>query len=159
MKFSYIINVLFILSIPLLLQCTQENPDPTGSFQINLTGNINKVFSGTATFNLQPQGDNGILTIRLDGGNSEFIRLTYLNPDPNQIFIEPGTYTVVSQLGNDITKEVLADYVTPTNVFAAESGEITVGISKNTQITGKLNNVFFLIPNTTANGNYDAIPN
>ena len=158
MKISRWRNLLILILLTFLVHCTKDNPDPTGTFNISLTGNINKVFDGTATFSMQPLGDNGILTIQLDGGNSEFIRLTYLNPDPEQIFLEPGTYNVVPQLGNEIRKEVLVDFVTPTNVFTAGSGEVTVGISKNSQITGKLINVFFQVPNTTADGNYDAIP-
>ena len=158
MKISLLRNLFILLLLAFLSHCTKDNPEPTGVFNINLSGNINKVFNGTATFSMQPLGDNGILTIRLDGGNSEFIRLTYLNPDPEQIFLEPGTYNVVPQLGNEIRKEVLVDFVTPTNVFTAANGEVTVGISKNSQITGKLIDVFFQVPNTTANGNYDAVP-
>ena len=158
MKISSYKHILFLLILIAFTQCTKDNPEPTASFRINLTGDISKVFEGTATFKLEPLGDNGILTIRLDGGNSEFIRLTYLNPDPAQIFLEPGTYNVVPQLGNEIKKEVLVDFVTVSNTFIASSGQVTVGISKNSQITGNLNSVFFNIPNTTANGSYDAIP-
>ena len=86
------------------------------------------------------------------------IRLTFPNPNNNQIQLEPGTYTIVPQLNQDIFSEVLVDYIDDNLSFTAASGEVRVGISKPTQISGRIVDAEFSLLRSMCNGTFDAIP-
>jgi hypothetical protein len=149
----------FLLSvIALLFACTNDNPDPTGLFDAEFTGDFQETLEGSATFELEPRGSNGVVIVYMRESNDVFIRLTFPNASPNEIFIEPGTYTVVAQLGNDLTSEVLVDYIDGDLSFTASSGEVNIGISKPTQLAGTIASAEFQILRSMCNGTFNAIP-
>jgi hypothetical protein len=150
--------LIFVLSFYFLVGCTSNNPEPTGTFTATFSGNFSEELEGTARFFLQPSGINGILFILLRETNEKYIQITIPNTDPVQILLEPGTYTIVPQLGNDILSEVLVDYVDGPLSFTATSGQLKIGISKSTQISGQIENAEFNILMSTCNGTFDAIP-
>ena len=150
-------RVLLLFMIPIIFSCTEDNPDPTGLFDAEFSGDFQKILEGSATFELQPRGSNGIVIVYLRESNDVFIRLTFPNSSPNELFIEPGTYTIVTQLGNDLTTEVLVDYIDGTS-FTASSGEVNVGISKPTQLAGTISNAEFRVLRSMCNGTFNAIP-
>ncbi|MBS0000553.1 MAG: hypothetical protein KFF73_16355 [Cyclobacteriaceae bacterium] len=152
--FSYILISVIIG----LLSCTSDPQEPTGTFNVTLSGGLNDQLQGNARFNLLPSSTNGRIIINLEQSESVYIRLTFFNPDPAQIFLEPGTYTVVDQAGQNVTSEVLVDYISQVGSFSASSGAINVGIVKDTQIKGDLVNILFNTINVTCNGSFDAIP-
>ena len=150
----------FIILAALLgvLDCTSDPPEATGTFNIVFSGTITDQLQGKATFRLTPSSTNGIILVSLDQSQTVYLRLSFFNPDPTQIFLEPGTYTVVEQLGQNVPGEVLVDYINAQGSFSASSGEIRVGIVKESQIRGDLVNVRFNLLNSSCNGNFDAIP-
>jgi hypothetical protein len=158
MRINNIIPFILLTVISGLFSCSTDTPEPSGKFSVTLTGGIDDQLQGNATFELIPNNVNGRLTIMLVESESRTIRLVFFNPDPAQIFLEPGTYTVVAQAGQNVPDEVLVDFISVAGTFSATSGEINVGIVKNTQIRGDLVNVAFSTLNITSNGNFDAIP-
>jgi hypothetical protein len=163
MKFIKLLSVLFLIAllIPLFYACTSNNPDPTGTFNATFTGDFDKFIEGDARFSLQPSGINGKVFIHLRESDiaDVYLRLIFPNPSSTQIVLEPGTYTIVPQLGNDITSEVLVDFFNGGLSFTAQSGQINIGISKTTQISGQIVNAEFSILKSMCNGTFDAIPN
>ena len=152
--FTFII----IASIIGIAHCTDDPPEATGTFNVQFSGNISDQLQGNASFRLDPLNTNGLIIVRLDESEFIYLRLSFFNPDPNQIFLEPGSYNVVDRLGQNIPGEVLVDYVNEQGSFNAASGEIRVGIVKNSQIKGELVNVRFNLLNSSCNGSFDAIP-
>ena len=149
----------FLLSvIVLLFACTNDNPDPTGLFDAEFTGDFQETLEGSATFELEPRGSNGVVIVYLRESNDVFIRLSFPNASPNEIFIEPGTYTVVTQLGNDLTSEVLVDFIDGNLSFTASSGEVNIGISKPTQLAGTIASAEFQLLRSMCNGTFDSTP-
>ena len=149
----------FLLSvIVLLFACTNDNPDPTGLFDAEFTGDFQETLEGNATFELEPRGSNGVVIVYLRESNDVFIRLSFPNASPNEIFIEPGTYTVVTQLGNDLTSEVLVDFIDGNLSFTASSGEVNIGISKPTQLAGTIASAEFQLLRSMCNGTFDSTP-
>ena len=151
-------GILFTISFYWLLGCTSDNPQPTGLFSASFSGNFIKAIEGNARFRLEPSGGTGILFIHLRESNNTFIRFTFLNPSPSEIFLEPGSYTIVPQLGNDLRSEVLVDYVENGLTFTANSGEIQIGVSKPAQISGKIVSAEFSNLRSMCNGTFDAMP-
>lgn len=137
---------------------TTDNPEATGTFRAEFTGDFSKVMDGNAAFRLEASGINGIVIVRLNESETSYIRLTFPNPSPTEIVLEPGTYTIVKQLNNDIWSEVLVDYVDKGSSFSATSGFIGIGISKETQLSGDIRNASFTLLNSTCNGTFDAKP-
>jgi hypothetical protein len=90
--------------------------------------------------------------------NNTFIRIVIPNPNASQILLEPGTYTIVPQLGNDVFTEVLVAFVNDGLTFTAQSGQVNIGISKSTQITGQIINAEFSVLRSMGNGTFDSIP-
>jgi hypothetical protein len=146
------------LIITVLFACTNDNPDPTGLFDAEFTGDFQETLEGSATFELEPRGSNGVVIVYLRESNDVFIRLTLPNASPNEIFIEPGTYNIVTQLGNDLLSEVLVDFIDGSLSFTASSGEVNIGISKPTQLAGTIANAEFQILRSMCNGTFNAIP-
>lgn len=152
-------GLLFVLFLFIFITgCTSDNPEPTGTFTATFSGNFNEELEGTALFRLEPSGINGIIFIHLRETNDRFLRITLPNPDPAQIFLEPGTYTIVTQLGNDIRSEALVDYIEGQLTFKATSGQLKIGISKSTQISGQIENAEFSVLMSMCNASFDAIP-
>jgi hypothetical protein len=152
------ILTLIITAIMLgIFRCTSDPPEPTGTFQVAFSGTINDEVQGDATFKLVPNNTNGLIIINLTQSSSDYFRLSFFNTDPAQIFLDPGTYTVVEQLGQNVTGEVIVDYFNNLGKFSATSGEIRVGVVKESQIKGDLLNVQFNLLNSACNGNFDAI--
>lgn len=150
---------LFILVQTFLFnRCTSNNPEPTGLFTANFTGDFSKTMEGNARFRLEPAGDNGILIIQLKESNNVFLRLSFFNSSPSQIFLEPGTYNIVPQLGNNIPSEVLVDFINGGLSFTAQSGEVRIGISKPGQISGEFVNAEFSFLSSMCNGTFDSTP-
>jgi hypothetical protein len=155
----FIRSGVFLFSIIALLStCTNDNPEPTGLFDAEFTGDFNATLEGSASFELEPRGSNGIIIVSLRESNDVFIRLSFPNASPSSIFIEPGTYTVVTQLGNDLASEVLVDYIDGKTSFTASSGEVNIGISKPTQLAGTIANAEFQILRSMCNGTFNSIP-
>ena len=155
----YVRKSVFLLSlIALFFACTEDNPDPTGLFDAEFTGDFERILEGSATFELEPRGSNGVIIVYLRESNDVFIRLSFPNPSPSQVFIEPGTYTIVTQLGNDLASEVLVDFINGDASFSASSGEVNVGISKPTQLAGTISNAEFQILRSMCNGTFNSIP-
>jgi hypothetical protein len=158
MRINNIIPYILITVIAGLFSCSDDTPEPTGKFSVTFTGGIDEQLQGNARFELIPGSTNGRLMVTLEESMSRTIRLTFFNPDPAQIFLEPGTYTVVVQAGQNVPDEVLVEFLSEAGSFSATSGVIEVGIVKNTQIKGNLVNVVFSTLNITCRGNFDAIP-
>ncbi len=146
------------LSILILFACTNDNPDPTGLFDAEFTGDFEDTLEGSAAFELEPRGSNGIILVYLRESNDVFIRLSFPNASPSQIFIEPGTYSVVSQLGNDLASEVLVDFINGDASFSASSGQVNIGISKPNQLAGTIADAEFQILRSMCNGTFNSIP-
>ncbi len=138
--------------------CTDNPPGPTGTFNVIFSGNISDQLQGNASFRLEPANTNGLIIVQLSESQNVYVRLSFFNPDPNQIFLEPGSYNVVDRLDQNIPGEVLVDYVSLQGTFNATSGEIRIGIVKDNQIRGELVNVRFNLLNSSCNGTFDAIP-
>ena len=151
-------STFFLFAIPLLFACTNDNPDPTGLFDAEFTGDFKETLEGNASFVLEPRGSNGIVIVYLKESNDVFIRLSIPNASPSEIFIEPGTYTIVPQLGNDLTSEVLVDFINGNSSFTASSGEVNIGISKPTQLAGTISDAEFQILRSMCNGTFNSIP-
>jgi hypothetical protein len=49
------------------------------------------------------------------------LRILFPNQRTSQIFLEPGTYTIVPPLGNNIPSEVLVDFINGGTSFTAYS--------------------------------------
>ncbi len=158
MIFKRILTIVILAGLPGIYNCTNDPPEATGTFNIVFSGTITDQVQGKATFDLVPSNTNGLIIINLIQSSSVSLRLSFFNPDPSQIFLEPGTYTVVSQLGQNVPGEVLVDYTNSQGSFSAASGEIRVGIVKESQIKGDLVNVRFNLLNSSCNGAFDAIP-
>lgn len=158
MIFKRILTVVILAGLLGILNCTSDPPEATGTFNVAFSGNVTDQVQGEATFRLVPNNTNGLIIINLIQSPSVYMRLSFFNPDPAQIFLEPGTYTVVDQLGQNVPGEVLVDYFNNQGSFSASSGEIKVGIVKESQIKGNLVNVRFTILNSSCNGAFDAIP-
>ena len=151
-------GLLFALLIHFISGCTSNNPDPTGIFNASFSGDFNKTIEGDARFKLEPSGINGIVLIHLRESNDVYLRITFPNPSPTQIFLEPGTYTIVPQLGNNIPSEVLVDFFNGGLSFTAQSGQIKIGISKPTQISGQIVNAEFSLLKSMCDGTFDSTP-
>ncbi len=151
-------SVFLLLAIPLLFACTNDNPDPSGLFDAEFTGNFAETLEGSATFELEPRGSNGVVIVYLRESNDVFIRLSFPNASPSQVFIEPGTYTVVTQLGNDLASEVLVDFIDGNASFSASGGQVNIGISKPAQLAGTIDNAEFQILRSMCNGTFNSIP-
>jgi hypothetical protein len=149
---------ILLFLIPFLFACTNDNPDPTGLFDAEFTGDFEKTLEGSASFELEPRGSNGIVIVYLQESNDVFIRLSIPNASPSEIFIEPGTYTIVPQLGNDLASEVLVDFINGNSSFTASSGEVNIGISKPTQLAGTISDAEFQILRSMCNGTFNSIP-
>ena len=149
---------LLLFMIPVLLACTNDNPDPTGLFNAEFTGDFTESLEGNARFSLQASGTNGIVIIQLKESDDIFIRLSLPNASPNQIFIEPGTYTIVPQFGNNLPSEVLVEFIDGNLSFSASSGEVNVGISKPAQLSGTIVNAEFQLLRSMCNGTFDSTP-
>jgi hypothetical protein len=154
----YIKGIATIFIFFLIFSCTSSNPEPTGTFTATFTGNFSNEFEGTARFELIPSGINGIIHIVLKETNDTYLRLSFPNTDPNQILLEPGTYTIVPQLGNNILSEVLVDYIDGPLSHTAQSGQVNIGISKQDQISGQIQNAEFSTLMSMCNSTFDAIP-
>lgn len=151
-------SVFSLLAISIMFACTNDNPDPTGLFDAEFTGDFEETLEGSATFELEPRGSNGIIIVYLRESNDVFIRLSFPNASPNTVFIEPGTYTIVTQLGNDLASEVLVDFIDGNASFSASSGQVNIGISKPTQLAGTIANAEFQILRSMCNGTFNSIP-
>jgi hypothetical protein len=142
----------------IVMGCTSDNPEPTGTFSASLSGNFTSNLEGTARFRLEPSGINGIVIIQLKESDDVFVRLSFPNSSPSQIFLEPDTYSIVPQLGNDLTSEVLVDFINNGISYTARGGEIAIGISKPDQISGEIVSAEFDVLKSMCNGQFDAIP-
>ena len=151
-------SVFLLLTIPLLFACTNDNPDPSGLFDAEFTWDFEEKLEGSAKFELEPRGCNGVFIVYLRESNDVFIRLSFPNSCPSAVFIEPGTYTVVTQLGNDLASEVLVDFIDGNASFSASSGQVNIGISKPTQLAGTITNAEFQILRSMCNGTFNSIP-
>lgn len=153
-------NLLYIIIslMVTLAGCSDDPPEPTGRFSLTFTGGLSEQLEGEARFDLVPGSTIGRIIIYLEESETKVVRLTFFNPNPTQIFLEPGTYTVVTQAGQNVMEEVLVDYISNIGTISASTGEVQVGIVKNTQIKGNLVGVNFSTLNITCNGNFDAIP-
>jgi len=149
---------ILLFLIPFLFACTNENPEPTGLFDAEFTGDFKEMLEGSARFELEPRGVNGIVTIHLKQSNDVFIRLSLPNGSPSQIFLEPGTYTIVPQLGSNLPSEVLVDFINGNLSFSASSGEVNIGVSKPTQLAGTIANAEFQVLRSMCNGTFNSIP-
>ena len=149
---------ILLLIIPFLFTCTNDNPDPTGLFDAEFTGDFKDSLEGSARFELEPRGSNGIVIVYLMESNDVFIRLSFPNASPSQILLEPGTYTIVPQLGNDLLSEVLVDFIDGKSSFTASTGEVNIGISKPTQLAGTIANAEFKILRSMCNGTFNSTP-
>jgi hypothetical protein len=158
MLLKRIITAVFLLVIAGMFSCTSDPPEPTGIFDVVFSGDISDQLQGQASFELLPRNTNGLIVVSLVQSESILLRLTFFNTDPVQIFLEPGTYSVVNQLDQNVPKEVLVDYVTEQGTFNAASGEIRVGIVKQSQIKGEIVNVRFNLLDSSCSGSFDAIP-
>ena len=158
MIFKKILIVVILAGLPGIFNCTSDSPEASGTFNVGFSGNINDQIQGQATFRLTPTNSYGLIVVNLEESPSVYLRLSFYNPDGSQIFLEPGTYTVVEQAGQNVPDEVLVDYFTAQGSFSAASGEIRVGIVKENQLKGDLVNVRFNLLNSTCNGSFDAIP-
>jgi len=153
-----ILTLVVLAALLGIFNCTGDPPEATGTFNVVFSGNINDEFQGNAFFELVPNNTIGVIYITLAESETVYFRLTFYNPDPAQIFLEPGSYTVVGQLGQNVPGEVLVEYINEQGTFSAASGEVRVGIVKNNQIKGEVVNALFNLLNTSCNGNFDAIP-
>ncbi len=151
-------SVFILVAFPILLACTNDNPDPTGLFDAEFTGDFAKTLEGSATFELEPRGSNGVIIVYLRESNDVFIRLSFPNSSPTSVFIEPGTYTIVTQLGNDLASEVLVDFIDGNASFSASNGQVNIGISKPDQLAGTIANAEFQILRSMCNGTFNSIP-
>jgi hypothetical protein len=151
-------SAFMLLAISILLACTNDNPDPTGLFDAEFTGDFAKTLEGSATFELEPRGSNGVIIVYLRESNDVFIRLSFPNSSPTSVFIEPGTYTIVTQLGNDLASEVLVDFIDGNASFSASNGQVNIGISKPDQLAGTIANAEFQILRSMCNGTFNSIP-
>jgi hypothetical protein len=158
MAFKRIITFAIMVVLLGILNCTNDPPEPTGTFKVVFSGNITNQLQGQATFTLTPSNSFGRIEVILAESSSTYLRLTFYNPDASQIFLEPGSYSVVEQAGQNVPDEVLVDYVTSMGSISAASGEVRVGIAKENQIKGDLVNIKFNLPDATCNGTFDAIP-
>jgi hypothetical protein len=158
MRINRIFSYIIIAAIAVLSGCTNDRPEPAGNFSLTFTGGLNEKLQGNARFELIPSSTFGRIIIHLEESQTRLVRLTFFNPDPAQIFLEPGTYRVVAQAGQNVPNEVLVTYISNVGTISASSGEIKVGIVKNSQIKGTLVNVIFSTLNITCNGNFDTIP-
>lgn len=158
MAFKRILTFAIMVALLGILNCTNDPPEPTGTFNAVFSGNITDQLQGQATFSLTPSNSFGRIEVILAESSSTYLRLTFYNPDASQIFLEPGSYAVVDQAGQNVPDEVLVDYVTSMGSISAASGEVRVGIAKENQIKGDLVNVKFNLPDATCNGTFDAIP-
>ena len=155
---TFILLVLITLIFSFVSCGTTDNPEVTGTFTAEFSGDFSKAIDGNATFRLEGSGLNGIIIVRLDESETSYIRLTFPNPSPTEIVLEPGTYTIVKQLNNDIWNEVLVDYVDNGLSFSASSGSVGIGISKETQLSGDIRNASFTLLSSICNGTFDAKP-
>jgi hypothetical protein len=151
-------SAFMLLAISILLACTNDNPDPTGLFDAEFTGDFAEKLEGSATFELEPRGSNGVIIVYLRESNDVFIRLSFPNSSPTSVFIEPGTYTIVTQLGNDLASEVLVDFIDGNASFSASNGQVNIGISKPDQLAGTIANAEFQILRSMCNGTFNSIP-
>jgi len=158
MAFKRILTFAIMVALLGILNCTNDPPEPTGTFNVVFSDNISDQLQGQATFSLTPSNSFGRIEVILAESSSTYLRLTFYNPDASQIFLEPGSYSVVEQAGQNVPDEVLVDYVTSMGSISAASGEIRIGIAKENQIKGDLLNVKFNLPDATCNGTFDAIP-
>lgn len=160
MVIKRILTLVITVALLGILNCTSDTPEATGTFNVVFSGNITDQLQGRATFRLTPSNSFGRIEVILAESSSTYLRLTFYNPDASQIFLEPGSYTVVEQAGQNVPDEVLVDYITSMGSISAASGEIRVGIAKENQIKGDLVNVKFNLLNAdaTCNGSFDAIP-
>lgn len=158
MVFKRILTLAIIVALLGILNCTSDTPEATGTFNVVFSGSITDQLQGHATFRLTPSNSFGRIEVILEESSTDYLRLTFYNPDASQIFLEPGSYTVVEQAGQNVPDEVLVDYITSQGSFSASSGEVRVGIAKDNQIKGDLVNVKFNLPSATCNGTFDAIP-
>jgi hypothetical protein len=158
MLLKKIITAVLVIALAGILGCTDDPPEPTGTFNVLFSGDISEQLQGQAYFELLPRNTNGLIVVSLVQSESILLRLTFFNTDPVQIFLEPGTYTVVNQLDQNVTREVLVDYVTDQGTFNAASGELRVGIVKQSQIKGEVVDVRFNLLNSSCSGSFDAIP-
>ena len=151
--------IILIISISVLFAgCKDDNPKPTGLFNASFSGDFNKEMEGNARFRLEPAGANGVIIIQLRESDEVLLRLTFPNPSLTEIFLEPGSYTVVPQFGNNIPKEVLLDFINGQLSFKAQSGEVRIGISKPDQISGQIVNAEFSLLQSTCNSTFDSTP-
>ena len=157
-KIAYGYGFFLALLIHFLSGCTGDNPEPTGLFGATFSGDFTYDMEGNARFRLEPSGNNGIVIVNLTESNNTFIRIVLPNPNASKILLEPGTYTIVTQLGNDVFTEALVDFVKDGLTFKAQSGQVNIGISKTTQISGQIANAEFSVLRSMCNGTFDSIP-
>ncbi len=157
MSLIKVLPTVIIMGLITQTGCLNDPPKATGTFVIQFTGDIENRYEGKAYFTLTPSNTNGLITIRMDISSSSFIRLTFFNPDPGQIFLEPGTYVIVDRLTQDIENEVLFDYIDNSGSYNATSGEVRVGIVKNSQIKGEIISAVLSDLNSQCSGDFDAV--
>jgi hypothetical protein len=136
--------------------CTRENEEASGLFNVQITGDIQETMEGEATFTFIPKTDYGLIIIRLEEDELNYINLSFINPNASRVYLEPGDYNVVTQMTPNDQKEALVDYYINGLKHSGSSGSISIGISKETQLKGKINAVSYPDINSSMSGNYDA---
>ena len=136
--------------------CVTENVEASGLFNVQITGDIQESMEGEATFTFIPKTDYGLIIIRLEEDELNYIRLSFINPNASRVYLEPGDYNVVNQITPNDQKEVLIDYYINNVKHVAGSGKVSLGISKETQLKGMIYSVSFPDINSSMSGNYDA---
>ena len=160
--FKYKIQLVLIVGSFLLLGvingCISENEEVSGLFKIQITGDIQETMEGEATFTFVPKTDYALITIRLEEDDSNYINLSFINPIASRVFLEPGDYSVVTQItpDNNNQKEVLVDYYAGTVKYTASSGSVSLRVSKETQLKGTINSAVLADINSSLSGDFDA---
>jgi len=156
-KIVYIslISVL-VLTLTWMNGCTPENEETSGVFSVRVTGDIQEEMEGDATFDLLPKDQYSYVIIRLEEDDLNYVRLSFINTSSTTIHLEPGEYNIVPQIAVNNQKEVLVDYFNDGIKYIGNSGSVSLGISKEAQLKGTINNANFPDINSLMSGNYDA---
>ena len=133
-----------------------KNEEVTGIFNIQITGDIQDTLEGVANFELIPKTDYGLVIVRLEEDELNYVMISFVNSSPTNIRLEPGDYNIVSQIVPNNQKEVLVDYYINGVKNSGNSGSVSIGISKETQLKGRINTANFTVINSFMSGNYDA---
>ncbi|MFC2125034.1 hypothetical protein ACFLU5_09505 [Bacteroidota bacterium] len=157
-----IYSVLFAVTFIFLFgihSCIDDpgNDEVSGIFTIQISGDIQETMEGKATFSLISKDQYSLVIIKLEVDELNYVWLSFVNPSSTSIFLEPGDYNIVSQITVDSQKEVLIDYYIDGVKYIADSGSVSLGVSKETQLKGRINTASFPDINSFISGNYDAI--